>query len=384
MSGKPGFRFLIVCGLALIPGHVARADEPLASRRERIETKDLLQKKQLLERHKQFQAFTPNERERLRNLHREIESDSDRDELRQVMNRYYDWLKTLSSYELMELRKLSPEERIERIKALKRKDRARERGRERGEFRRFVPGFDRYNKMVQQISSHDKRAMLRWTAEYAAGHEDAFIESLPETSRRRLQRELDGISDSSGRMQVLFWRIWLRRQLDNLGNPLPEDDDWPRLVAALSLQAREILQRLPKDKQRETVSGMIQILALEHYYAQRSGSVPSVVSDKELADFSTNDLDQSRQSRLLGLPPAEMKRMAWRFYLISKLPDMPPDFGTKGPGAERRPGPQRRGPPHRGEGQRSGFGRPGLPPGGRVGPREPPPRPGRPSNHTDR
>ena len=246
MVAKPGFRLLMVCWLVLIAGQMARADEPLASRQEQIEDMDLVQMEQLLQRHKQFHAFKPEERERCRSLDRAIENDPDGDELRRVLDRYYDWLKTLSSYQLMELRKLSPEERIERIKTLQQEQGLQER--RRSGFRRFGPGFDGFGNMPEQISPDDKRVLLEWTAEYAAGHEDAFTESLPGPMREKLRRELAQVGDPGARMQVLFWRMWLRRQLDAPEKPIPDiNDDWPRLVASLSAKMRENLEALPKD-----------------------------------------------------------------------------------------------------------------------------------------
>ena len=372
MVAKPGFYVLIVCSLVLMPGPSARADEPVASRQKRIENMDLVQKEQLLQRHKQFHAFKPEERERFWSLHRDIENDPDRDELRRVLDRYYDWLKTLSSYQLMELRKLSPEKRVEKIKTLQQEEHLRGHGRGRFGFGRFGPGFDRYGKMAEQISSHDKQALLQWTVEYAARHEDAFIENLPEPVREKLQLELGRIGDSRDRMQVLFWRMWLRRQLDDPEDPIPDqDDDWPRLLATLSPQMLEPLEALPEDEQRAKIAIKIRILALEHYFVHRSSSVPSVISDKELAGYFTNDLDQGRRSWLPGLPSADMRRAVWKFYLISKLPGMPQGFPPMGPGGARRPGSQRYGPPQRSGGKRPDLGGPGPQPGSRKGPEDP-------------
>ena len=382
MVDKPGLGLLIVCLLSLIPGHIARADEPPASRKEQIENMDLAQKEQLLHRHKQFHAFKPEERERLRDLHRDIENDPDRDELRRVLDRYYDWLKTLSSYQLMELRKLSCEERIERIKTLQQEEHVPGRGRGRFGYGRFGPGFDRYGKMADEIGSPDKEALLEWAAEYAARSEDGFFESLPAPIREQVQRELSTIDDSRNRGHVLFWRMWLRRQLDE--KPLPDvDDDWPRLLAALSPQTRKTLEALPKDEQHENITYKIRILAMEHYFSRRSGPVPSVISDKELASFFTNDLDQGRRSWLLGLPSADMQRAVWRLYLTSKMPGMAQGFPPMGSGGARRPGSQRHGLPPKGGGQRPDLGRPGPPPGSRLGPKDPSPRPGEPRNHTN-
>ena len=315
MLDRPAFFLLIVCWLGLSPGHAAGADEPVALRRQRIEEMDLVQKKQLLQRHKQFHAFESEERERLRNLHLAIENDPSRDELRRVMDCYYDWLKTLSSYQYMQLRKLPPQERIERIKTIQQEGRAPGHGRGRFRYGRFGPGFDRYRMTAEQIAPPDRKALLDWAAAYAARHEDTFIESLADSARQKLRQELSLIADSRNRMQVLFWQIWLRRQLDDPDKPLPDkDDDWLGLTASLSPQMLETLKELPEEKQHEHIVRNMRDLALEHFLVHRSGSVPSVVSHNELAGFLTDDdLDQGTRSWLLGLPSAEMRRRVWSF-----------------------------------------------------------------------
>jgi hypothetical protein len=178
--------------------------------------------------------------------------------------------------------------------------------------------------------------------------------------------------------------MWLRRQLDDPEKPLPDlDDQWPRLLAALSPQMREALESLPKNEQLATIAGKIRILALEHYFAHRPGSVPSVITEEELAAYFTN-LDQGRQSWLQGLPSADLQRWVWRLYLLSKLPGMPQGFPSIGPGGARRPGPQRYGPPQKGGGIRPDPGRPGPSAGSRLGPEAPPPRLGDPPNRADK
>ncbi len=370
MIGRPGSHLIFAVFLVLVCGDTARADEPSEARRERIENMDAAQKEQLSQRHKQFHDdFDKQERERFRELHRDVEHDPDCDELRRVMDRYYAWLKTLSSYQLMELRKLPAQERIERIKELQQQQRSHGKGRGRFGPGRFGPGFDRVSKMSEQIDPVDKEAFLEWIAEYAARYEDAFTKNLPESSRQRLQRELSKVDDSQKRLQVLFWRMWLRRQLDDHEKPLPGiDDDWSGLLKALSPETRKALEVLPEDERHERIAGKIRDLAVAYYFARRWDSMPSVITENELADFFANDLDQRRRSWLTDLPPNETKRWMWRVYLISKLPRMYQGFPSRGSGGPGRPGASRHGPPDREDGKRPQFVPPGHPPDKRPGP----------------
>ena len=362
MVDRPGLLLIIASSLVLACADTAPAEEPFAARRERIENMDAAQKEHLFQRHKQFHAFTPEEQERFRELHRDVEHDPDCDELRRVMNRYYDWLKTLSSYQLMELRRLPAKERIERIKKLQQEQRGHGRGR---------PGYGRFGlgfgKTAEKISPADKEALLKWIAEYAARHEDAFTERLPESAREGLRRELGKIDDSQKRLQILFWRIWLRRQLDDPKKPIPGiDDDWPRLLEAFSPETRRALESLPKDQQHAAITGMIRAMAVAGYFAHRMDPMPAVITDKEAEDFFAKHLDPGRRSWLTDLPPDEMKRWTWRMYLASKLPRPHP----MAPGGPRRPGPSRHGPPQRGGGMRPDSGPQGPSADKRPGPED--------------
>ena len=65
--------------------------------------------------------------------------------------------------------------------------------------------------------------------------------------------------------------------------PLPGiDDDWPRLLEALSPETRQVLEKMPKDKQHEAIVGKIRILAVAHYFAYRRDPMPAVITEEEV------------------------------------------------------------------------------------------------------
>ena len=67
-------------------------------RRRRVESMGLGEKEQLLRIEERFIGLAPEEQQRLRRLHEELQTDPDAQRLRPIMHRYCEWLKTLSSY----------------------------------------------------------------------------------------------------------------------------------------------------------------------------------------------------------------------------------------------------------------------------------------------
>ncbi|MEI8376530.1 MAG: hypothetical protein WCJ35_27245 [Planctomycetota bacterium] len=68
--------------------------ETLSQRRRRVEKMSAEQLDELLRDEQQFRALSPQEQQRIRDLHDRIETASDRDMLRATMNRYDKWFET--------------------------------------------------------------------------------------------------------------------------------------------------------------------------------------------------------------------------------------------------------------------------------------------------
>ncbi|MHC4404603.1 MAG: hypothetical protein ACYTG0_33535, partial [Planctomycetota bacterium] len=114
---------LPLCGFAA--AGLSWAGETLEERRARIEQMTSAEKEELRRRLERFDDLSEKEKNRLRQLHEAIESHARSEELRAVMHRYYEWIKTISPAEREELRRLSPEERIKGIIDARQKQEAR-------------------------------------------------------------------------------------------------------------------------------------------------------------------------------------------------------------------------------------------------------------------
>lgn len=369
---------LVLVGLAavcacLLWACLVRADEPLVKRRKEIADMTPAQKQQLLRHYGRFIALDPKEQQRLCQLHRDIERHQRSHELRQVMHRYYEWLKTLSSYQRADLLQLSADERIERIKQLKEEQARRQSARAS-----FADGFGSERiknalsqrpefKDAQRLTAEDLQALLGWIEEFAARYRAYLLQSMPEDRQQRMQQELEKAEDSPRGRDFFGLMLWLRWQLDH-PEELPPGSraELKDLRAKLSPATRQWLEAKPEEEQWQAIAGWIRLLVVLPFAVRRAGSLSPVISEDELASFLEQQLSDEQRDRLLSLPAEEMQRQLQWMYLRWKMPDLAFVFeerAGRGPpwSGSRRPGPPGSGPrrPGGGPGKRP-PGRPGL------------------------
>ncbi len=323
---------------AMAPTNGGFADEGPAERRARIESLPAAQKQELWENEERFLKLDRAEQERLRQLSREVETDPEGPELRRVMQRYYDWLKTLPPYQRAELQGLSPEDRVRRIQAIL-ADQSRKAGRGGvwGEFARRewriseFPGGPK--RPPSRLDPADWEGLFTWLDGYVKGHTKEILEKIPPAHRDRVERELAQRTDPVRRQELIGW-IWLWWQLDSRGKlPSLSDRETADLLSKLSPATRKKLESLPATAQRRAVAGLFSSFML-HQDAARHADVrlPSA-SEEELAQFFERELKPEERERLLSLSGEEMQQALWRMYLRWKIPRLPPP----GSGWEKRP-----------------------------------------------
>jgi len=314
-----------VCALAglLVPG-VGRGEETLAERRARVETLGSAEKQELLEHQKRFLKLEPAEQERLRRLSRQVDDDPQAAELRRVMQRYYDWLKTLPPYQRAQLAELPPEARVKRVQQLLTEP-ARKGGRStawaelaRREWR--SGGFpDRRWRPPKRPDPADVAGLFAWMDDYAKRHGKQLLEKLPGPQRGRLLQGLATEKDVLRRNEMLGW-IWLWWQLDNRGKaPALSEKELADLRSRLSLATRERLESKPPAAQWRTISAMLTTYMLQQYSARHTGAPLPSVTDEELAQFFERELTEKQRDDLLNMPGEEMQRQLWRMYVGWKL-----------------------------------------------------------------
>jgi hypothetical protein len=330
----------VVLAWMLAAGVSACAEESLAERRERIENLSPAQKQELLDDQEKFLKLDRKEQDRLTGLSRELEKDPQGPELRRVMQRYYDWLKTLPPYQRAQLRELPPEQRVKRVQALL-DDQSRKAGRGGvwGEVARResragdLPGVAK--RSPRRPDPADMEGLFAWMDDFTKRHANQVLEKLPtKDQQERVRQELKRVTDPVRRQELIGW-IWLWWLLDNRGKPLSFGDrELADLRSKLSPATREKLESRPPAEQWRAISGLFTSFMLRQYSARHAGVPIESATEKELANFFEHELTPQQREFLTNLSGDEMQQALWRMYLRWKLGQLPP----LRPGRDKRPG----------------------------------------------
>jgi len=280
------------------------------------------EKNSLLQKKERFEAMSDAEQERLRKLNSEIVSSENSRQLLSTLDRYHEWLKTLTTKQRADLLELSGSEQIERIKELKR-EQERQRLRDLG---------------GRQLPEGDIDAIFSWLEEFMKQHEDEYLDKLPNDYATKLRSQEEGI-----RRRSLMRAIIMRGPRNDF--PMPIREDLERLLPKLSTVTRQALEsaKTPEEKQQ---------LARQWIFGAMVSKTLPQVSDEDLQKIF-KDLPPHDKERLERKTPEEVKReLTWRFHW------------QQWPGREGWRG----GPGFPGGGFRPGGGGPGGPGSGSGGP----------------
>ena len=280
--------------------------DTLAQREQRIASFSASQKEELQRRRDRFDKLPAAEKERMRTLHQRIQEHEDSERLLTVLDRYAEWLRTVSTPQRADLRKLSGEERIQRIRETKRR-------REEERFGRF---------MSERLHPEDARRVFDWLDdEFVTGEQERRLERMIDARDRRWLQ----VIDDDSRRRALMLKMLYRKNPDVLGVPSPEQIN--ELVKRLSPEARRQFEAQANSNQQEKlVQDWIQAAIM-------SRLAPPPVSDEELeAVFAS--LSTEQRTELERLPRDRMQRELSRIYHMRNM-------------VRRRGGPPGQGPPGR-------------------------------------
>lgn len=307
------------------PPPPARAADSLDQRRARVAALSPAEKEQLLETHRRFTRLDPAEQERLRRVCRELDQDENAAELRQVMRRYYEWLKTLPPYVQAELDDLPPEKRVARIKQMLSDERQRKglKGPGSGELLRaeaYRRGLAKYGgHSARFFSLGDMEGVLQWLDGYVSRRGPELLRQIGSPQREELEKKVQSAKDALRKHEVLAMAL-LRWQLDHPGQTPPlTDEDLKDLRAKLSAPTRQRLESRPVKEQWRFASVLITLFVLQQSAARRADTPLSVVSEEELGQFVEKELSGQQRDYLLTLPGDEIPHRLGQMYLLWKL-----------------------------------------------------------------
>ena len=295
---------------------VARGEESMAQRRERVEAMSAAQKEELFRHREQFQAMSAGERQRIRQLHEQLQQEPDGDKLRETMRRYCQWLTTLPPYRRAQLIEMKPAQRLKHVKQLLQQEQAKTVG--------------------KRLGAKDHEAVVRWMEQYAAEHEAGLLELLPEA--RREQTAKLGAAMRRREATKLAYQRWL------LGNPAAHPPttkgEMADLVARLSPEARAFLAARAGADQPRVLAFWLRSVAkreLSNRPSEGASLLPGV--DEQLADFFEFQLNDEERDRLMGLPGDEMQQKLREMYLTRTKVSEPGSHPPDRPGRVKKPGP---------------------------------------------
>lgn len=318
----------------------AYADPPT---RESLESLSAEEKKTLLEKKVRFDSLPTEEQNRLRELNTAITSSAHSQQLHNTLDRYHEWLKSLTTKQRADLLELPADKRIERIKELM-QEQERSRLRDLG---------------GKQLPELDIDAIFDWLDEFMKQHEEKYLERLPEDYRKKL---LD--QEEVSRRRSLMRGIIMRGPRNDF--PMPMREDFDRLLPTLSAATRAALEsaKTPDEKQQ---------LARQWIFSAMISKVLPAASEEDLRKVF-NELPPDQRERLERKSPEEVKReLTWRFHW-KQWPGREGREGWRGPGSGFGPGPRPGGGPGGGPPGQGGPGGSGGP--GRGGDRPKRPEPG--------
>lgn len=271
-------------------------DESLAQRRQRVEDMRPDEKDRLLRLQERFVALDESQQQQLRRLDESLHEATDAAELRQIMHRYCEWLKTLPSYTRAELVEMKPADRVESVKIRWQAEARNER---------------------KRISDKDAAALLQWIREYATRHEAKFVETLSESQ----QKKLKDLSPTM-RHRMVFWEMWQQWQSEGPGKPPfgMTDDDLAQLRGDLSPELRNRLESSPTADQWRRVANWLRYAVRQNIAARSIHGPASKADDERLAEFFETGLSDAERGRLLGMSGDDMQRELQRLFLARTRP----------------------------------------------------------------
>ncbi|MHC2069105.1 hypothetical protein ACYFX5_16665 [Bremerella sp. T1] len=358
---RNGITAATIVALVLVTSLIGHAQESISDRVARIETMSAADKTELRQKLERFEKLSSEERNRRIALNDALNEHPEGDQLREVMHRYYDWLKTISSVERLKLQELPPDERITEIKRIIQMQ-------ERKEFDELT----RYAFRDIKPKREDFDAIRQWFNQWLINHKEEILANEPKLYEKVpwLKERLEDASED--RKLFVIW-VWMFRVPD-VKALTPSDEDFDKLASQLDKDTQTKLKAEPVERQRGLLGALMQAAVFSHFQNR--------VDDDELQKFYRK-LPESRQSELAAMSPEAFDKELRRDYMrengnrfFGGRPPGPPPWerdrddrdGRRGNDRDGRRGDGRggdnRGPDGRGDRGPEGRGPDGRGPGG--------------------
>jgi len=277
-----------------LPARAASSEE-LAARREQVAGMQPADQQELLRKFERFRALPREEQQRLRALQESIDADPRSKELHEVLDRYHEWLKTLTPAERADLADLPPKERVEKVQRIQQRQQA---ARERAH-------------QAELLTRTDVREIIRWAEALAWKHREQLISQMPEKYRKSVAK-----SSTERQKQMLPRTLFFARRPGGSSRlTLVEEGDVDRLAKKLSPAAKdELMASGDLAAQRKKLAGWVgTALTLETWHGR--GRFGPAIGDN-FVQFLEHEVPLDMRERLLKkMQPDELRGEVWRMYM---------------------------------------------------------------------
>lgn len=259
-----------------------------SARRHQLSELDPERLDELRRRKNAFEQLSEADRKRVQQLHEELQTHPDSEQLQLVMRRYYRWLKTLDDRERRELLDLPPLERLEKIRGIR--------------DRQARASFGRVG--ATKLPDEDVGWVYEWIKQTVTEKREAIdsLFQLPEIQQRLSTTTRRSFSQPSLNLRRSNFRfLWLANNAPEYAGKIVIEE-FDKLRAGLSTAALEIIDEYGPEEQMDLVIQWYKAA----YYARTN------VTDDKLFEFWQ------------GLPPEEKEQMdqlshsEWRRRLESR------------------------------------------------------------------
>lgn len=319
-SGR--FRRSIAASLLILAAlnTLGAGQDDSSGQRQRLENLPAAKRQELERKRKRFHSLPPEEQQRLRKLHADLTAAEDAQRLEEIMQRYADWLRTLTPGQRAELLSMPAEARLEQIKLLLQQQEA-------WRMRNYVP---------PELTDEDLSVIVAWAEDLVVRREDKIVEALFQ-QRPQLRERFDSFDASRRRDMLIYFasRPGLPRDLLR-----PEDEDVERLQAKLSAAAQQQLAKAQEgNRQRDLAHWWMRAAMISRRFTPE-------VPREELQPFYAQ-LDARLREYLESLPAERMQSELTRLYLYNvfapqieseRFPFWRWGEGSRGRGTRGRPG----------------------------------------------
>ncbi len=209
-------RMLTVAGLAVVAAATLSMplladEETLDHRRTRLEQMSDAEKTRLLQKKRRFDELARQEKKRYRQLHQELANDPQYEQLRGTLQRYSDWLKTLTPVERAGLSQLPADKRLARVRELM-----------------DAQATERFRLMVSEVvkskdvlSPKDLGVICDWTDRFLCTHSAEILATIGDNRFSKERSKFDPDKN------VHFLRFWYFRPDPRQFHKPPPDRDMP-------------------------------------------------------------------------------------------------------------------------------------------------------------